>query len=532
MSQNYDWDTYELFREQLIEQLPKIEANILNLDKPNSAQDAIDELFRAFHSYKPIAEYLNLPSFHELVKKAETVLSALRSDSKKIVQESIIEWLLEVKDQLNIWIEEMEKNETELSKTPEKLKNKIDMSNSYIPLKDILKNLTILYIDPNSKRSEKIAPFLKQIVQDVVCESKEDASNSMIENSKYDILMLNANEDNYLYTQLARQKNINIPIVAIFDQITDAEQKRLIIESISNTTINPLNGNKLKEALVFLTKNYFVSRNIIIDNQRISNYIQTLEPLSHTVMQIMQICDDEEISIKELIKTVKGDPIVAAKILKTANSPLYGSIELKTIDQAVSRLGKSSIKALISCDIYKHINEVDLTPYNMDEEKFSKVSMNRLALAIKWYSKVSIADLAILSSTSVLGNIGQLLISKELKEMDEVEYFKELCFAFDIKYAEGKILHTSTTTISSQVLNYWQLSSDIINIIAYSQNPHEAPSEIKKLVVANNIIYNLICLDGTIADDIPNDSLVLMAEYNLDVAPLSQALEFVKENQK
>ena len=218
-------------------------------------------------------------------------------------------------------------------------------------------------------------------------------------------------------------------------------------------------------------------------------------------------------------------------ILKAANSPLYGSIELKTIDQAVTRLGKTTIKALVASDIYKNIDQLDLTPYGIDEDQFSKISINRLTLVTKWYSKVSIAGLSVLSSTSVLGNIGQILIAKELKENDKIEHFQELCSSSNIRYAEGKLLHTSTTTISAQILNYWQLSSDIVNTIAYSQNPKEASEELEQLVVANNIVYEIIRLDGVILDEIPDDVLVTMAKYNLDIKPLQNALEFVKENQ-
>jgi HD-like signal output (HDOD) protein/HPt (histidine-containing phosphotransfer) domain-containing protein len=532
MGQNYDWDTYEFFRDQLVEQLPKIEANILKLDKPNYASDSIDELFRSIHSYKPIAEYLGLKPFYILLKKAETVLSSLRKDSKKVVQESIVEWLLDVKDQFNIWIEEMENNETDLTSSLNNLENKIEISKSYIPLKEILKNLTILYIDKDPKRIKKISPFLSKLVNEVISASDEEKCNSLIEQSSYDILILNANAENYLYAELARQRNINIPILAIFDSIDSKEQLKLIKHSISSSAINPLNSTTLKEALVFLTKNYFVSKNIKIDNKKISEYILTLDPLPHTIMQIMQICDDEEIPLKDLIKTVKGDPIIAAKILHSANSPLYGSVELTTIDQAVSRLGKSGIKAFVSSDMYKNLNTIDLTPYNMDEEKFSQVSMNRLNLAVKWYSKVSISDLSILSSTAVLGNIGQLLLAKEIISIGETELFRKLCSSHDIKYAEGNVLHTSTTSVSAQILNYWQLSSEIVNIIAFSQNPHEASDDVKKLVIANNIIYDLVKLDGTIEKEIPNEIMPLLAEYNFDATLLSNALEYLNQNQK
>ncbi len=522
----YDWDIYEMFREQLEIQIPNIEANILLLDKPNSYLDAIDELFRTYHTYKATSAYLDLTPLNELVSKVETVLSTLR-DEKKIVSESLIEWLLLSEDQLKIWLIEMQTNEVELSPMQSKLKDKVKISTSYLSPKDKLKKLTILYIDKNTQRTKKVVSFLNKLVQEVRSESNLDDAKNLIEFFKYDILMVNLHKDNHHYIDISKSTHINRPIIAIFNSISAICKKKLLKNGINHAITNPLNAKDIQRELYYLTKTYFNSDNIIIDNNKISSFIQTLKPLPNTIFQIMQICDDEEQSIKDLIKVVKSDPIIAATILNAANSPLYGSVELKTIDQAISKLGKTAIKALAMKDIHKNLGSLDLSPYKIDEKRFSEVSMMRLSLMLKWYAKVSIANLSILSSTALLGNIGQLLISKELILNDDITYFNELSSSFNFKYAEEKILHTHTNIISSQILNYWRLSSDIVNVIAYSDNPNEAPKELKELTIANKIVYTLITLNGEIAQTIPDDILMLMQENNLDVTPLQNALDCI-----
>jgi len=526
MEEEYDWDIYDMFREQLELQIPTIETNILLLDKHDSYLDATDEVFRTYHSYKATSSYLRLTPFNELVSKAETVLSSLR-DSKKIVSESIIEWLLLSVDQLNIWQTEMQKNETNLSPALNDLNKNVNITSLYLSPKEKLKKLTILYIDKNEKRGEKICSFLNKIVHDVRYESNIDDAKNLVEHFKYNILMLNLNKDNYELIDLSKTAHINKPIIAVFDKISTLTQKKLLKLGINHAITNPLNAKDIQRELHYLTKTYFNSANVIINNKKIADFIQTLKPLPNTIFQIMQVCDDEELPIKELVKVVKSDPIIAANILQAANSPLYGSTELKTIDQAISRLGKTAIKALTVKDIYKNLGDLDLTPYNIDEKVFSEVSMTRLSLMLKWYSKVSIADLSILSSTALLGNIGQLLLSKEIMELNDVDYFKELYNAIDIQYAEEKLLHTHTNLISAQILNYWRLSPDIVNVITYSDKPEEASEELKKLIIANNIVYSLVPLNGVIKKELPDDVLVLMQENNLDTVPLINALNFI-----
>jgi len=526
MEEEYDWDIYEMFKEQLEIQIPTIEANILLLDKQDFYLSSIDELFRTYHSYKATSAYLSLIPLNKLVSKVETVLSTLR-DAKKLVSESVIEWLLLSEDQLNVWLVEMRTNATTLSPISSSLNNKITISTSYVSPKNKLKKLTILYLDKNTDRAKKIVPFLEKLVKDVRFESNMDDAQNLIEHFKYDILMINLNKDNHTLMNLSKKAHVNKPIVAIFDSISAICQKKLLKSGVNHAITNPLNAKDIQRELHYLTKTYFNSPNIIIDNNKISKFIQTLKPLPNTIFQIMQVCDDNELPIKDLVKVVKSDPIIAANILQAANSPLYGTVELKTIDQAISRLGKTAIKALTVKDIYKNLGTLDLTPYKIDEEIFSEVSMKRLSLMLKWYSKVSIADLSILSSTALLGNIGQLLISKELIEYDDINYFRELSDAFDIKYAEEKQLHTHTNIISSQILNFWKLSSDIVNVIAYSDNPNEAPKELRQLIIANNIVYYLVRIDGILLSEVPDEILILMQENNLDVAPLQKALDFI-----
>ena len=233
-------------------------------------------------------------------------------------------------------------------------------------------------------------------------------------------------------------------------------------------------------------------------------------------------------SVKELIKVVKTDPIISANILKIANSPIYGSVELKTIDQAVTKFGKRSIKALTMSGVHSALGSVNLSAYNITEDTFSTIAMMRLSLMLKWYSKISIADLSLLSSTALLGNIGQLLISQELVQSNKEDRFQEMCNAFDIKYAEESILHTTTALITSQILRYWKLSPEIVHIIEYSDNPKDAPLELQKLCIANCIVNSLIDSKGVVAREIPEKILHTMAEFNFDPLLLSKALNSIK----
>jgi len=526
MIEEYDWDIYEIFKEQLDLQLPQIEAHILGLDKEELLKDSLDELFRFFHTYKASSAYLELTPMHTLVSKAETVLGSLREENS-LVSESIIEWLLKVEDQMFKYSNEMEKKETLLSPINPKILNGIKITPSHQKPIDILHKLPLLYVDKTEARAKKIFPILKKYASSVAY--TKDLQGKNIDLSKYSIIICFLNDGDFELIDFIQEKYPNLPIMPMFSSVDFLNSKELIQKGISHFLEAPISLSNIERELLSIVKTFYSSNNILIDHKKINNFIQTLKPLPNTIFQIMQICDDEEIPIKDLIKTVKTDAVISANILKVANSPIYGSTELKTIDQAVSKFGKRSIKSLAMSGMHNSLGEINLSAYEINEDIFSEVSMKRLSLMIKWYSKVSIADLSLLSSTALLGNIGQLLISKEIIEIEEEDKFQELCKTFGIRYAEESLLHTNTNNISAQILRFWKLSPDIVDIIEYSDKPEDAPLEIRALSVANNIVSTLISIKGEVKASIPDELLPLMAEYNLNPELLSKALKGLQE---
>ena len=526
MELDYNWDVYEEFREEIYVQLETMEENILNLHKSEYILESVNSLFRTFHSFKANTNYLALTSFLELTTKVENILSVLREDNEA-VQDSIIEWLLQVKDQITNWHEDMQSNETNLEPASKELLNKVHTTNSYITPSQTLKTLTILYVDANKQRSNKMLNFLNKFSKNIVLASTLEDTQRYLALNKINILITNISTDNHTLIDFTKDNFTNLPVIPIFDSISRVESKNLLKKYISHAITNPINPNNLQRELLSIIKAFHSSKNIIIDHNKIINFIQMLQPLSNTISRIMNICDDDEAPIKELIKVVKTDPVISANILNIANSPLYGSTSVKTIDQAVAKFGKKVIKALAMSKLYTSLGKVDLNAYGINEDMFSKISMARLSLMLKWYAKISISDLSILSSTALLGNIGQLLISKELSKDNKVEKFQELCKSKGIDYAEESIMFTNTTTISSQILNYWKLSDDVVDIISFSNTPKKAPKELRKLSVANHIVYRLIDIQGNVATTIYDDLLPLMKEYDFDTQPLQKALDSI-----
>jgi len=74
---------------------------------------------------------------------------------------------------------------------------------------------------------------------------------------------------------------------------------------------------------------------------------RTLPSVPVVVLEVLDLCQDDDIGIGKVAKTIARDPALTAKVLKVANSPWYGvRSQVKTLDRAVTLLGINSTLSL------------------------------------------------------------------------------------------------------------------------------------------------------------------------------------------
>ncbi|HTC88399.1 MAG TPA: chemotaxis protein CheA [Bryobacteraceae bacterium] len=89
------------------EHLTAIELQLLTLDQDPANSEAINAIFRGFHTIKGMAGFLDLDPVRDLAHEVETVLDLARN-AKLTIDSTIIDRILESKDYLNVWMTELE----------------------------------------------------------------------------------------------------------------------------------------------------------------------------------------------------------------------------------------------------------------------------------------------------------------------------------------------------------------------------------------------------------------------------------------
>lgn len=521
----HDQEILEDFKEQFERSLPQIAQHVDAMASAHHSEKAVNELFRILHSYKALAGYLGLASLHTLLSNAEELLGVMRTNTGRI-NENTIFWLKTMKEQFDVWNYELQMGFENFSDV-HPLLEKVTLLAPERSSGERLKELRLLYIDSNQERASKMTEILGRIVREAYHVGSIEVLRT-ITSAKPDIILINCGAENFASIAFCQQTFPKAGIIAAFEKLTPNLRLKLALKDITHPISKPIRSEELKRELLNVTTSHFNQRRIIINNKKITQFVQNLSPLPNSLYQIQQICDDPELPIRDLIRVIRQDPVLSGIVLDAANQPIYGLKNITTINQAVTAFGKRTVKALVLGLMHKNMGEQDLSACGMDESAFSQVVALRLALMMRWYVKVSIGALGVLSSTAVLGNIGQLLISREIARYGKGEAFRNYCDLHGADAAVNEFLQTSIAFVSSDILRFWKLDNAIIDSIRYSDEPDLAPEEIKALAWANHIVYQLIPAKGEISTEVPDKLKRQMLRLELDVSVLQQALDQVR----
>jgi HD-like signal output (HDOD) protein len=265
-------------------------------------------------------------------------------------------------------------------------------------------------------------------------------------------------------------------------------------------------------------------------NDSILSKIKTLPPLPETVTQIQRICADPESSVGDLIKVVEKDPMITANLLKAANSPFYGfSREIKTVSQAVSLFGMSTVKGLALSGAVKKLLSIDLDPYGITPEVFADISSLQNALMHTWYTKVDRSKMDILSVASFLQETGKIIIAQELtKEGKATDFKAAIEGGADTMGAELEFLGETTATITAAIFEHWRFEEGLIEAIKNSDNPLEASEEIAPYSMALCVVKTALQPLNTFGEEHFEQAVAKAISFGLDENTLREALEALK----
>ena len=262
-------------------------------------------------------------------------------------------------------------------------------------------------------------------------------------------------------------------------------------------------------------------------NDSIAQSIQSLPPLSKTIVDINKVFNDPDGSVMDLAKVVEHDPMVLANLLKAANSPLYSfAKEIKSASQAVSLFGMNMTRSIAISNSVRKLLNVDMQPYGITPERFAELSELQASLMREWYSKVDKQKLDKLFLSAFLQESGKILIANQIIKDDELTTFaSEIELSNNIAQVEKMYVGVSSAEVTSQIFKHWKFDDEFVKILQYVDTPQNAPQELREYCNALHIVKCIVSINKPLSEVSINIGLKTAQNAGYKLSLLEEAIE-------
>ncbi|HET6279615.1 MAG TPA: HDOD domain-containing protein [Polyangia bacterium] len=224
----------------------------------------------------------------------------------------------------------------------------------------------------------------------------------------------------------------------------------------------------------------------------------TLPSLPAVAVQVMRLCQAEDLDLSAIAKVISNDPALAAKILRLVNSSAYGlPQQVKTVSHAVALLGLNTVRTLaLSFSLARDLRSrpqvgVDLRSY-WKRSLLSAVAARELAMAL---------SVAHLKEEAFLGGLLQDIGRLALLALAPVTYARITAEAGDdhivLAAAEHKALGCDHSEVGQWLTEHWNLPPPLCLATGFSHAPMTLPPETNDAVA---LLIRIVALSGWLAD--------------------------------
>jgi putative nucleotidyltransferase with HDIG domain len=203
----------------------------------------------------------------------------------------------------------------------------------------------------------------------------------------------------------------------------------------------------------------------------------------------------DQVDVHAVVKLIAEDKSLAARCLRLANSPLFGSSrEIESVQAAVVALGLDRIQQVAaSCSLLKLMPDVSL---GVNPSIFWAHSMACALIAREIATRIGYADTAKAYVAGLLHDIGLLAILWISPHEFRRSYEHARCKRIPLHQAEQEVLGISHCDSGKIIARSWRLPGDITEVVATHHSPAESLSDhVLPSIVA---ISDMLCRFGGI----------------------------------
>ena len=219
--------------------------------------------------------------------------------------------------------------------------------------------------------------------------------------------------------------------------------------------------------------------------QEILKDVQSLEPLPAVGLKVLELADKPDLVPGELTELIQTDSALTAKVLKLANSALYGCTrEIASIHEAGTRLGTRVLTNLVitgcaasgdgagSCYGTRHFRNYGGQEAGDVRRAWERSVANAISASL--LASISGAVEKHRAYTAgLLQDIGQLVLERHFKR-EHASIAAEIAAGADLIAAEKSVFGLSHADIGARLASRWNLPEVLVDTILCHHEPERA----------------------------------------------------------
>ena len=214
--------------------------------------------------------------------------------------------------------------------------------------------------------------------------------------------------------------------------------------------------------------------------------LDSIPPMPRVAAEIMKQLSSPQSSADRLAEIIASDPVVAARVLRIANSSFYSmSRQVTNLSMAIVILGERTLKNLVLAASLRSINQV----FGPKEKMLWEDSMV-CALASRFLARaLAIGDPEDAFVAGLFRHIGLIIMNNIRPHSRDTDFIIDILrYGTDRSEQERKIFGATHSEIGAVVLDHWNMSEALCHIARHHGNPTADPAIGTDLIRMTSVI--------------------------------------------
>lgn len=259
--------------------------------------------------------------------------------------------------------------------------------------------------------------------------------------------------------------------------------------------------------------------------------IEKLPVLPESLIKLRKMQNDPNRDNKVLAQVIEEYPMIVTNLLKITKSPIYGfKNNITNVLQVITLFGANSVINMVIFDMIKNSFTINLSPYEITTEDFSRTSSIRSFLIEKLVSDENPELKEKMKFAAFVLDIGKLIYSNIMIKNHGYSDFIKLKKEKDIINAEKEVFKYSSEEITAVVLKKWNFDLETIALIKNINTPSSSPVSLINETLLLNSIKSLvgykIPFDDEVQENFVNE---VMKHQNIEEKRIKKILEKMED---